>query len=515
VDAAQTAGTDSPVIFVFIPKASADDLRKQLIRYEAAKETVDFKGVPSTPEGKEAHSAMKSRAADAKHARDVLITNIVGNGKVFKGGGAEQYELSLEEKTRAAAEDALDRLFPQFKDADHKNWSVVIGRAKSRDDTPLQAVDWTGATDQHPVCKEVMRAVGAGADGRSIRRKFTDSPYGWPQDAIDGALIALHATGHLTARHGGLTLAVGQLDQNKVSKAEFRVETATLSAQQKIKLRSLFQEAGISAKANDDLVEKSSEFFDTLENLACGAGGEPPLPESPTVTHLADFRSLAGNERLIKMLNEHDTLKGNAKEWKNAADLAKRRMPVWESLQRFVRHGARLADFSEIESSVTSIRDDRRLFDSTDHITPLKKKAAGVLRTAVNAAHKRYADTHSIQMTALKASDAWKKITAKQREQILREEGIADVPSISVGSDEDLIRTLDAAPLDSWRDKTDALSSRFANAGLKAAKLLEPETRRVHLSSPTLHTEDEFKTWIAAQERELLAKVKDNPIVIA
>ena len=387
--------------------------------------------------------------------------------------------------------------------------------AKNGDDTPLQAVDWTGATEQHPVCKDVMHAVGSGADGRSIRRKFSDSPYGWPQDAIDGALIALHATDHLTARHGGSALAVGQLDQNKIAKAEFRVETATLSAQQKIKLRGLFQEAGLSAKASDDLVDKSGEFLDTLQHLAECAGGEPPLPQRPTTNHLTELRNLAGNERLVKMLDPHDTLKANAKDWKGAAERAKKRAPVWDSLQRFVRHGRGLSNFAEIESSVTSIRDDRRLLDSTDHVTPLKKKAASALRTAVNTVHKGYSNFHASETKALEINDSWQKISADQRDQILREEGIADVTSISVGSDEDLIRTLDAIPLDSWRDKTDALPNRFANAAMKAARLLEPKTQRVHLSSGTLHSEAEVKAWIASQEDDLLVKIKEGPIVVA
>lgn len=148
-------------------------------------------------------------------------------------------------------------------------------------------------------------------------------------------------------------------------------------------------------------------------------------------------------------------------------------------------------------------------------MTPLKKKAASALRTAINAAHKGYADRHAKEMKALTASDSWQKITDDQRDQILREEGIAAVPSINVGSDEDLLRTLDAAPLTSWRDKTDALPNRFANAAMKAARLLEPKTQRVHLTSGTLHSEAEVKAWISEQETKLIESVKKGPVVIA
>jgi hypothetical protein len=515
VDAARTAGATSPIVFVYIPKASADDLKKHIIRYESAKGTIEFKGSPSTPEGQEARNAMQSRQEDAERLRDELVNNVVDVAKVFGGGGAERHELSVEDKLRVSAGIALDRLFPNFKDGDHKNWPVVMSRAKNGDDSSLSAVDWSGAAEQHPVCKEILREVGAGADGRAVRNTFGESPFGWPQDAVDGALMALVAAGHLTARHQGSAVTVAQLDQGKIGRAEFRVESATLTAQQKIKLRGLFQEAGVSCKASDDLAEKSSELLDTLEHLAERAGGEAPLPQRPSVTHLADLRSLAGNERLLEMLKVHDTLKSNAADWKAAAETAEKRLPVWRNLERLVCHGAGRNDFAEIESSATGIRDDRLLLDKSDHVTPLSKKAAGALRTTVTAEHKQYADTHGAQLKSLAATEAWQKIGEADRQRILGEEGIRAVPAVAVGTDEELLRTLDSTPLASWRDKADALAGRFANAATKAAKLLEPKTQRVHLSSGTLRTEDEVQAWITQKQDELVAKLKDGPVVIA
>src|SRR5690606_4849747 len=108
------------------------------------------------------------------------------------------------------------------------------------------------------------RKVGSGMEGRELRKFFSASPFGWPQDAIDGAIIALHAGGHLLARYNGQPLAAGQLDQNKLSKTEFRTENITLTAQDKLKLRGLFQEAGIAAKASDDLDAKATEYLNHI-----------------------------------------------------------------------------------------------------------------------------------------------------------------------------------------------------------------------------------------------------------
>lgn len=515
LDAARTAGTDSPIVFVFIDKASADDLKKQIIRAEAARGTIDIKGVPSTAAGEEARNAMQSRQTESERTRDELIRSIVDVAKVFKGGGTEQFELAFADKVRSAAEAALDRLFPNFKDADHKNWPVVINRARTGSDSPLEAVDWTASTEQHPVCRELMRVIGSEMEGKTIRQKFEDSPYGWPQDTIDGALIALHATGHLTATHSSSgPLSAGQLDQAKISKSRFRVETITLTAKDKIRLRGLFQEAGITAKASDDLSAKSTEFLEQMVRLASTAGGPAPLPECPKATHIQDIRSLAGNERLLEILKQHDALKSQAKAWREAAELAEKRVPGWQRLERLLKHGHAVDGFAEIESACTGIMENRLLLDGTDHVGPLLKKAAGVLRTSVLAAHQQHQQRYESESSRLIDSDPWKKLDASQQQSVSQQSGLSAPQEISVGTDDELLRTLDRTPLGSWKDKTDALTGRFSDAIATAARLLEPKVQTVRLSSGTLKTDDDIKGWLQHQETHLLGKLKDGPIVI-
>ncbi len=50
---------------------------------------------------------------------------------------------------------------------------------------------------------------------------------------------------------------------------------------------------------------------------------------------------------------------------------------------------------------------------------------------------------------------------------------------------------------------------------MAAAKLLEPKTQQVHLTSGTLKTEKDVKAWLADTEKELLAKLKSGPVVIS
>lgn len=114
VDAARAAGTDSPILFVYLPRGSADGLKSQIIRYEAASGTIQFKGVPSTPEGEEAKSAMETREKDAVALRNEFINEIIDGAKVFKGGGAEVNSITLDQKISEAGKAALVRMFPEF-----------------------------------------------------------------------------------------------------------------------------------------------------------------------------------------------------------------------------------------------------------------------------------------------------------------------------------------------------------------------------------------------------------------
>ena len=135
---------------------------------------------------------MATRMATAEASRNQIVNDVIDRAKVFQGGGGERFELNLVAKVEAAAQASLDRLFPSFKDADDNRWASVINRAKNGDEAALSAVDWTDAPEKHPVCAAVLSEVGSGKRGKEVRDAFEASPYGWPRDAVDAALITLH-----------------------------------------------------------------------------------------------------------------------------------------------------------------------------------------------------------------------------------------------------------------------------------------------------------------------------------
>src|SRR6185312_15685281 len=146
------------------------------------------------------------------------------------------------------------------------------------------------------------------------------SPFGWPRDAVDAALIALHRLQHITATLNGQAVPLGQLDQNKIAKAEFRVEHATLSVGDRLILRKLFQALGLSCKSGEEAV-RAAEFLSGLISLAGAAGGDAPAPVAPATVDIEDIQRLVGNEQLVAIKAEAADWEQRIKDWTATREL--------------------------------------------------------------------------------------------------------------------------------------------------------------------------------------------------
>ena len=515
VEAARTAGAESPIIFAFIPRKSHEDLRKLVIDTEAAQQTLDFKGVPTTQEGSEAQQSMKSRHDLAAQQRDTLVKEIVSNAKVFQGGGTELLPLSVEAKLREAVDAALVRMYPRFKEADAigSAWEAVIKRARAGADQTFQPIGWTASPESHPVCQQVLSTIGAGKIGGEIRKALKASPFGWPQDAIDAALIELHRSQNITAILNGSAVAVGQLDQNKISKAEFRVEKITIPVQDRLKLRGLFATLKVTAAGNN-LSEKAPEFLNVLIALANSAGGTPPLPAAPSTAAIEDVKRLIGNDQLAEILKMLTEFQASIQSWTKLKELADKRKPVWEVVERLARHASGIAAASDQLDQVEAIRSGRMLLDSSDPATAVRSKLADVLRDALKQAQAAHERAYAEGTAVFDASTTWQKLEEADRARILADVGLAAPEKLDITSDEALLASLDRRDLSARRSESDAVAGRVQRALEQAAKLLEPKVRRVVLESATLRDEQDIKDWLGRQRKRLESEITEGPVLV-
>lgn len=511
---ARRRGHEDPVLHVFLQKPG-DDLKARICEAEAARHVLDTKGMPTEPpEAREACESMKSRQRSAEAARDELVRDLLASARLFQSGGHEVYGDNLGVKLGEAVDASLARLFPRFLEGDHRAWGAAIKRARDGSDEPLKVLGWDRPTEDHPVVRQVLSEIGNGAKGADVRRTLRSSPFGWPQDAIDAALIAVHRSGTVRVTLNGRSLPAGELDQNKISTAEFRPERVRLTATDKLALRGLFQRAGVSVKSGDEEA-KAAPFLYALLALAQAAGGDPPLPAVPVTAHVEAIRRLAGNEQLGAILSAKDELDANVREWGASAERARGRVPGWQRLLRLASCAESLPVAQELRQEIEAIRNARSLLDDTDYVGPLRKKLEHALRDALRAAHGRCAETYARELRDLQESDAWQRLSDEQRRAIARDNRLEAPPSLDAGDEEKLLGALESRSLSGWAELCDGLPTRFANARTDAVRALEPKVRSVSLTSTVLRNEADVREWLAHTQADLLRRVGEGPIVIS
>ena len=513
LEAARTAGADSPVIYVFISRKAAEDLRQMIVETDAAQQTLDSKGNPTTDEGREARQSMESRRIKATGDRDRLARDIVATAKVFQGGGSELLNLILEERVRSAALDALVRMFPRFKDADSNAWETVIKRARDGADHPFQPTGHTDATEKHAVCQQALSTIGAGKTGTEVRKLLSGTPYGWPRDAVDAALIALHRSQHITAILNGAPIALGQIDQNKIPKAEFRVEKTNLSVQDRLVLRKLFTQLAIPFKAGEEAV-KAPDFLKTLLSLGQSAGGVAPLPAAPVLTDIEDIQRLIGNEQLVAIKDKAADLEVKIKDWQTVSELVTKRKPVWDVVESLSSHAQGIAGAEPHLEQIAAIRDQRLLLEASDPVAPLRIAIAGLLREAVNTTTAQYTSELESGLKSLDANDLWQKLSSGDQANIRTAVGLTPLAKPDITSDESLLTHLNTKSLNSTRTEMDAIPGRVQQAIERAAKILEPKVQHVTLERMTLRNETDVNDWLERQRTRLTEAVKQGPVLI-
>ena len=456
---------------------------------------------------------MDSRRARAIGDRDRLIHEIVANAKVFQGGGSEVLLTSLEERIKAATDASLVRMFPRFKEADSAAWEAVIKRAREGADHPFQPTGHTDATEKHLVCQQVIATIGAGKSGSDVRKALSGTPFGWPRDAVDAALIALHRLQHITATLNAQAIPLGQLDQNKIAKADFRVEHATLSVSDRLVLRKLFQALGLSCKSGEEAV-RAAEFLSGLISLAGAAGGDAPVPAAPATVEIEDIQRLVGNEQLVAIKAKAADWEQRIKDWTATRDLITARLPAWRIVERLARQAGAIAEAEPTLDQVEAIRSQRLLLETSDPVNTVRQSLAGLLRDAVQKGHAAHEKAFSDAVAALAANAVWAKLTATDQASIKAVVGLTLPARPDVTTDEALADTLDRKPLSSAQAEIDAIAGRVNQAIERAARLLEPKVQTVTLERATLRDVAEVDAWIERQKTTLLRKLANGPVLV-
>lgn len=514
---ARQAGNHSPTVFVFIPKRFSDDLRHQMIDYKAATATLEKRGVPNSPEGKEARAALETAQSNASKRITALLDDCFSGARVFQGGGNEVIGNNLQATVLEAARNSLARLYPQFDLADHAAWDKVYSKAKAGAPDALKAVGDDGEPSKNPVCKAILSHIGGGKSGADIRVHFDSAPYGWSQDAVDGGLQVLLNVGLIRAQNDkGQPIDPKDLERKAIGKTTFKVESATVSAPQRIQIRKVMQKLGMSNIKQGEELMKVPEFIQKLLDLAQSAGGEAPLPIRPNTEAIEEIRFMQGNEQLLAIYNQRDELTTNINDWQETAQKIQQRLPLWSNLERLLGHTQGLEDAEALEAQADQIKEQRHLLRDPDPITPLASNVTQLLRDKLNDLKQAYDERYKQGFDKLEADATWSELDPDEKHGILLPQNLtaATQPKIEVNDQAAILQTLSGISISALADRVAALPARFDQALQQAAKLKEPTAKLVYLPNATLKTEDEIDAWIEQAREQLKKALKEGPIII-
>jgi hypothetical protein len=512
VNDARAAGVNSPLLFGFLPRLRHEELRQAIASQVAAQETLDAHGPAATPEAIEARKAIETRLEVARHRIQELLGQIVGSAKVFLGGGQEANGIELADKVEDSANSALERLFPQFSEADHANWGQVISRARAGDVGALSQVGYSGDVTKHPVCRRVLDFIGAGKKGREVQEQFRSAPFGWPKDAIDGALFLMLLAGNLRATINGQP-AQASFPQNQVGVASFYVDVPPLNVQQRLDLKALFQKAGFTMQ-NGKESEAAGQFLQKLVALAESAGGDAPRPERHDTQDVRDLQMLSGNAQLLKIHEQKDDLAVMVADYKKNTDAIAKRWPAWERLLDFREFAKRLPEANAVAESIAAIADGRNLLADPDPVPELTKQLTTALRNALGKLQDEVAKAFKDGDDKLTASQAWDRLSDQQHTTLLTSCQLVAPAKDTIGTGDEIIAALRAANLADRRNLLDAVPQRFSRALDEASRLLEPKAQRVVLPSATIQNAAELEQWLAGVRQQVEEKLKDGPVIL-
>lgn len=508
-DEALAQGMDSPLIHVFLPAQSSDEIRSAIAGQMAAEEVLQTRGVPTTREGEEAKAAMESRRSRERANLDALLGAVVRSADVrLSGGVVPPVGASLRATVLNAAEAALTRLFPEWSKADHDKWATVLTKAREGNASAFAAVGFTGDVEKHPIAGEVLRFVGSGKRGLDIKKALQASPYGWPQDAIYAALLALVGSQHLSASHSGRTRTVQQIETSQIGQTEFRRENITLSLPQKTAIKKLLFDFGL-AVTNENLLDGCKQVAPLLEDKARRSGGDAPAPSVPTLHELAPLEANTGNALALEIYNSKDRLLELWNQWSARADGIAERLPRWNEWNALLDAAPNEPTLESARGVRDAMKRNRSLLDEPDPLTPVWNETLDALGKALDTAHAAYERARINEIERLQANTLWNDLDESKRNSLLARHELNSVPAPEHGDAHQLAASLRACSLASWRTRAAALHA-HANAALaEAAQELAPKA--VRLALPSAHIEsaaqiDEFLETLRGEIEAELAR---------
>jgi len=478
-------GPESPLIQIFLPKHHHQDLIDHIAGSIAAQQTMDSIGVPNTNEGIQAKKNIETKKVAHDTKVQAYLDDIISQAVVYLGGGDKKEGGSPKEVLLNAVKIASEKKFYRFKDADNPRWADVFTRIKSGHANPLSVIGHSGNTEEHNVCKEILRFLNANSKkGSEIVKYYEDAPFGWPKDAIEGAIIALCASGHLHATNDShKTVSLSDLDNRRtLEKSFFTCESESPpTAEEKLKAKAVYQKVGIQAKAGSE-GEDASLCIEKLRELLEKTGGDPPLPEVMIPSYLAEMDGLSGVSLLKRIAAQKDIIISDIEKWKSIVDVITVRQQEWSRLCKLLDHGEGLSGLDVIIHEAAAIKEHRSLLSDPDPVTDLLFKVQERLREEISHGISQVSEAYQNLISSLEGDPNWHELESHEQEKILSSHHIREIPQMPLGTDEEIIHALKRYPLSDYQKALELINLSRGLIVSDAAHLYAAKHKKVLIS---------------------------------
>lgn len=511
--AVREQGQDSPMVTLMLPKLRDQEFKNAIADWRAAAHVISTQPAPTTEEGHRARDAMSSLAKRAEAKVDTYAAEVLNAAQVLLGGGeVVPGSGTLTTAVKEALGKAAVRKFPRFKDADHAGWPTVFKRAKEGNAAALTAVGYSKDASSHPVLKEIKSHIGnATQSGASIHKHFMAEPYGWPKDAINGALAVLVQSEEVSATNGATPVAAASLTEPAMTKLNYKVETVTVTFAQKQALKMLATKLGVPPNPLD-----VPACLKVLRDAARAAGGDAPLPLPPSTAELDILLGKFGAEQQVAVADQVQDLLAQWVTWQAIAKKAAERSPEWDEARALLRHAHALPTRDARAAALDAIEEQRSLLTEPNPLNPVLAGLRADLRAAIQDAYDEAQAAQQAAVGKVKATPQWEELPETERDAFLEQNGLAAPAEPDIAEDTHLLETLDRRTLTARRDQAAAFAGKAGPAVDKLVERVTPKARVIHPQPGLLTTEAEADAYLEALRATIVEALSDgHPVSIS
>jgi hypothetical protein len=314
-------------------------------------------------------------------------------------------------------------------------------------------------------------------------------------------------------RTGGQTVDILDLQRKDLRTLYVSALTIVLTQADKIKLKSLYQEVEITVTSGQE-VDRLGELWERVSALRNEAGGVAPWPVSPSPVWFQSLDGQTGNELAKGLADDRDAVQANLKAWRELKHKKAQRLVQWEQLLQLLAL-VPATETPELRTEIEAIKTQRSLLNDPDPLPALIRGLTDWTHGTLTKAWTDYRKAFEVAQRALGDDALWQRLSEADQIALKAQRSfvLADAPQTATTAQ--IIESLRATSLDSWKERTFAWDSKVTQLRQDAASKLEPAVKRVTVSRPSqaLKTEGDIDRWLGEVKTKLVEELKNGPVL--